>query len=169
MGMFMKYEDIFDLILPSTRRADNNPYCRSNRRSRSHKNSSNKELNLLITSAETVKDIMDIVNPGSPCVGQLKKDQPPSPARSVKFNLQNPYNLQTVEFRQHHATFDFVETSSWIKLLLLFVEVSVKTPYKEIKVFTNDRKVGSKYENFFKVFIEKHDKDNQLYNYYRET
>ena len=65
-----------------------------------------------------------------------------SEARSYCLNLQNLFNLGTVEFRQHHSTFDFNAVRAWIRLVVPFVENAFECK-RIIRPFPDKKLVGS--------------------------
>ncbi|GAB5353063.1 hypothetical protein AAMO2058_000006200 [Amorphochlora amoebiformis] len=114
------FEEVFDAIMPPSRRGMQNQYARSNRDIfvRKGKNALAK-----IDGCKTIKELSDLLNPQ---VLDNERDR-----RYYKLNLQNMLwdthhaSKVTVEFRQHSGTFSRRKAYFWTKFLLSFVEAAV--------------------------------------------
>ena len=75
---FIKYEEVFDSIMPRTRRGSINGYCKSIRNNSNLSKLSNFEANNLIAKMTNFVDLNQLVNPGQGILSQ----------RNFKLNLQ---------------------------------------------------------------------------------
>jgi hypothetical protein len=92
------YESVIDSLMPMSRRANNNGFCRS--------------------IAHVSRDQIDRTHSVSDLANLLGRQA--GAARYVKLNMTRRH--PTVEFRQHSGTLDPVKTNNWIKLCLRMVE-----------------------------------------------
>lgn len=95
---YAHYEGIIDSFMPTSRRADNNTYCKSI-----------TNLARLMRVTHTIRDLVGLQN-----------------SRFYKMNLQAYLRHQTIEFRQHSGTVEFEKISNWILFLHNLVEYSKK-------------------------------------------
>jgi Putative amidoligase enzyme len=105
------FENIIDSMMPASRRADNNTYCKS------MKNISQFET--IIKNATSLTKIKDHIG-----------------SRYYKINLEAFGKFGSVEFRQHGGTIEFEKLENWIQLLHNLVEFS-KTKTAESFTFTS--------------------------------
>lgn len=92
---YISYEGIIDSFMPSSRRANNNTYCKS-------------LLNGL--SKEQIFRKIDACNTISQIAGYYS-------TRYFKVNAQSYSRHKTVEFRQHSGTIEFEKIEMWIRFL----------------------------------------------------
>ncbi|MDR6195654.1 amidoligase family protein [Siphonobacter sp. SORGH_AS_0500] len=95
---YAHYEGIIDSFMPTSRRADNNTYCKSI-----------TNLARLVRVTHTIRDLVGLQS-----------------SRFYKMNLQAYLRHQTIEFRQHSGTVEFEKISNWILFLHNLVEYSKK-------------------------------------------
>ena len=117
---FLWYEDVMDSFLPHHRRTGAekcHSYFESNRLSVMARHDTFKESMEEIALSNTRKELYQTINPGF-------RD------RYHKMNLTNldTGRQPTVEFRQHHATKDISEITSWACFCILFVVNASKLP-----------------------------------------
>eukprot|EP00854_Cymbomonas_tetramitiformis_P011542 gene11542-13639_t len=131
---FIKFEEVFDSLVPLSRRA--NEYCSSNRRNAVLQQTvSNKEANVYLASRCSLRELSEAMNPAA--------------SRYHKLNLQPLIQLRqpTFEFRQHSSTHEYGKVGPWIRLLVLFVENSARL--KSPQAFLDDKTVDHKFAKFF--------------------
>ncbi|KAK3283934.1 hypothetical protein CYMTET_8390 [Cymbomonas tetramitiformis] len=146
---FIKFEEVFDSLVPLSRRA--NEYCSSNRRNAVLQQTvSNKEANVYLASRCSLRELSEAMNPAA--------------SRYHKLNLQPLIQLRqpTFEFRQHSSTHEYGKVGPWIRLLVLFVENSARL--KSPQAFLDDKTVDHKFAKFFEWVI----KDRYLRDFYVE-
>ena len=149
---FIKYEQVFDSIMPRTRRGSINGYCQSIRNNSNLAELSNFAANNLIAKMTNFVDLNQLVNPGEGILFQ----------RHFKLNLQPILTLGTIEWRQHATTANYEKASSWIRLILHFMEASIKNAPP--KAFKENISLDVKFNRFFEWII----KDRRLYDYYKK-
>jgi hypothetical protein len=99
MKLYAAFEPVIDSIMPASRRANNNAYCRSQ-----------VQVNqLLISSATSFHTFRAAANPN----GRYSK---------LNFHSYSEGGRETVEFRQHSGTTDGDKAVAWIALCQLMVE-----------------------------------------------
>jgi hypothetical protein len=119
---FCSLENAFDLLVARTtrgddnnehagsgRRADRNEFCRSNRLA--FGSLSNRQRWEQIASAQSLRALVDMVNPGND--------------RYRKLNLTNickPTRPSTCEFRHHGGVEELQEAEAWVRLVVRFCE-----------------------------------------------
>lgn len=148
---FIKFEEVFDSIMPLTRQKSINGYCQSIRFNQNLANFDNFPAQLKISQAKNFEELNQLVNPGNGTSFQ----------RHFKINLQPIFTLGTIEWRQHSATVDLEKVESWIRLILLFVRNSINQTYR-IKSFKDDTPLEIKFYKFFEWVI----RDKKLYEFY---
>lgn len=94
---YMAYEGEMDKMMPRSRRANNNGYCRSIKR---------------IGSLETAKRKINACNTMQKIASEVCNR-----GRYFKLNSESYHRHGSVEFRHHSGTRDFDKISNWIKLL----------------------------------------------------
>lgn len=113
---FVKYEAVFDSLVPPSRRngsPESDRYFRSNRDALGC--SSNQERHHAVAICRDIQSLADKMNPAD---------------RYYKLNLRNLVSARrpTLEFRQHSATADFSKISNWIRLCIGLVRNSASLP-----------------------------------------
>lgn len=116
---FCKYEDVMDALVPQSRRTgsvESNTYFRSNRLAvgcNSH------DLHRRLENCGCHRTVADLMNPS------FGQDQDRW-SRYYKLNLQNLTTGQrnTIEFRQHSATYEFPKIAAWVRFIHNFVNNS---------------------------------------------
>ena len=98
---YAKYENLIDSLLPVSRRANNNTYCRS------MIDYSYESLVARIKECKTIDQIRSLF-----------------PSRYHKLNIQSYVKYGTIEFRQHSGTIDADKITNWIMFTQLIVERS---------------------------------------------
>ncbi|KAG7341960.1 putative amidoligase enzyme [Nitzschia inconspicua] len=146
---FVKYEDVFDSFLPSSRRSgskESDRYFKSNRDHIGYL--SNRERLQALEQCHDILSLASLMNPG--------RD------RYFKLNLQNLVTKRqpTLEFRQHSATANFSKVAHWIRLCVLLVRSSANSPPP--KPFSMDRSLEFQTYCLFKDVV----KDLALKDYY---
>jgi hypothetical protein len=96
--LYAMFEPVIDRMMPSSRRANNNTYCRS------HTGMNLASLNAATTFAQ-VRDIVSL-------------------QRYAKVNLHSYQRYSTVEFRQHSGTLDTIKATNWILICQRLVETA---------------------------------------------
>lgn len=91
-------EDVFDLIMPHSRKANHNTYC--------------------LPLNEQVHDIENVLAPTT--LSRLRRLVGFN--RYHKVNLQSLFRQNTIEFRQHSGSLNREKVSNWIKLLYSFIQ-----------------------------------------------
>lgn len=100
---YVKFEKLFDSMLPKSRRGNNNQYCQTMR-----KYGTEGTLEQL-RNAKTITDLQQIFY-----------------TRYVKLNIQSYVRYGTVEFRQHSGTIEFEKIYNWILLTQRLVETATE-------------------------------------------
>lgn len=95
---YANFEEIIDSFLPTSRRANNNTYCK------------------------TVKGFEQRIQTKT-TINQMAQEMG---GRYYKVNLQSYSRHNTIEFRQHSGTVEFEKIANWIKFLHNMVEFSNK-------------------------------------------
>lgn len=115
---FVKYEAVFDSLVPPSRRngsPESDLYFQSNRNAMGY--SSNHERHQALAACRDIRSLANEMNPAG---------------RYYKLNLQNLVSDQrprpTLEFRQHSATADFSKISNWVRLCVGLVRNSASLP-----------------------------------------
>lgn len=139
---FVKYEDAFDSFMPPSRRR--NTYCQSNKLAVGSNNKARKDR---ILACNSLSDLCHVMNPQG---------------RYYKLNLENlrTGRQQTIEFRQHSATFEYKKSSYWVRFCMAFVMNSVK--YKTPKALKEGTNAREQFEKLFMYVI----KDRAIRDYY---
>ena len=101
--MYVKYEKNIDAVLPNSRRANNNSFCRS-----------------MLYTHGTVERTIEKINEAK-SVQQLENVWY---TRYVKLNIQSYVKYGTIEFRQHAGSLSFEKISNWILFTQVMVERS---------------------------------------------
>ena len=112
---YITLENEFDSILPMSRRANNNSYCKS----LTYKNGSKDATYAAIDRAETVAQLSNLVAGG----------------RYVKVNAESFMRHGTVEFRQHSGTTEFEKISNWVKICGNLIDKSKTTLVNSLQEF----------------------------------
>jgi hypothetical protein len=102
--LYQAYEPVIDALMPTSRRASNNTYCRS-------------------IAAAAAADIDTAHSPGQLAlvIGRAARCGDP---RYVKLNMAAYARHQTVEFRQHSGTTDPKKARNWVLVCLRMVEAA---------------------------------------------
>lgn len=98
--LYSMFEPVIDSMMPISRRASNNTYCRSMTSARP-------------AAVETASSIANLLHAVAGTTGQL--------GRYFKLNLQAFARHSTVEFRQHSGTIDATKARRWTVLCLRMV------------------------------------------------
>uniref|UniRef100_A0A7S3PQH9 Amidoligase enzyme n=1 Tax=Aplanochytrium stocchinoi TaxID=215587 RepID=A0A7S3PQH9_9STRA len=146
LQQFIKYEKVFDSLMPPSRRADANKYCKSLRKHYHYMTS--KAINTAIANMSSIDELMDFANPQQ--------------SRYFKLNLQPLDRQPTIEFRQHPSTYTYKKAGAWIRLLLHFVENSSK--FDKPASFKENTSPQKEFDRFFQWVI----KDRWLFDFYAE-
>lgn len=93
-------EELFDSMMPKSRRANNNGYCKSVKFLRTQREE--------IMNAETMDVLRSIMGN----------------SRYWKLNIESFWRHKTVEFRQHSGTIEFSKISQWLTIANRLIEVS---------------------------------------------
>lgn len=104
---YINLETEFDSIMPVSRRANNNTYCKS----LTYKNNTQAATFEAIDRAETVAQLSSLV----------------AGTRYVKVNAESFMRHGTVEFRQHSGTIEFEKISNWVKICGNLIDKSKTT------------------------------------------
>ncbi len=102
---YKEYEDIFDLVLPRSRRANNNQYCKSLE-------------DVTLSEIDTANNIRELV------AGAFGND------RYYKLNIASYLRHGTIEIRQHSGTVDADKVINWVYLIQNFVARSINNEIK---------------------------------------
>lgn len=156
---FVKYEAVFDLMVPQSRRESKNGYCKSNTLEvwRELSGYAVGDLCIIETDGQQIRERLENTGTLRDLVALV------SPLRYYKLNLQNLVQRggkQTIEFRQHGATFSGPKVEAWVRLLLLFVEAAKERP--STKAFKDATPVKERFDRFFEWVV----KDIELYEYF---
>jgi hypothetical protein len=128
----LKFETVFDSLVPPSRR--NNQYCKSNNESQALRDKNPRQK-------------FDVIKQNRGNVSKLRTTIQDS--RYFKFNL--PDNKQTIEFRQHSATYEWTKACKWIRLLLIFVDNSISHPPR--LNFNQTTDVDTRFDTMFSIVI----------------
>jgi hypothetical protein len=104
--MFVKFEQVFDVLVPQSRRGTNNGYCRSIK----SRWANIEDAFAAIKKATTIRDLIGVVNAHD---------------RYYKLNLTNLQGFNsrmTIEFRQAAGTWNAEKAINWIRVCVAFVE-----------------------------------------------
>jgi hypothetical protein len=137
---WIKYEKAIDLVLPPSRRANVNRYCRSARHNDLLKDMSNKAAHERVMNAD-------------------KHDR----KRYFELNMQNLVTgkkKNALEFRGHSGTCDSVKIENWVRFLNAFVEGSLKQP--SVLAFPDHCTPEDAFEGMFKNLI----RDGALHDFF---
>jgi hypothetical protein len=93
---YANLENVIDSFLPSSRRANNNTYCKSILKYKSK-----------INNARTINQLTSVI-----------------PNRYSKLNIQPYSRYNTIEFRHHAGSIEFEKINNWILFLHNLVEYS---------------------------------------------
>jgi hypothetical protein len=107
----IEIESSFDSIVPSSRRKNNNSYCKSLTSIATNKTLAISKIN----AANTINEFVSVMS-----------------NRYVKMNFQSYTRQGTVEFRQHSGTTTFSKIKNWILICARIIE------YTKANGFTND-------------------------------
>jgi hypothetical protein len=106
--LYIEHEDVIDSLLPPSRRANNNSYCRSLKQ------------NVIMPRLEAARSIEDIAKAlARSGMGSYEK-----PSRYTKLNFAAFFRHGTVEFRQHSGTVDAIKIINWVKLCQKMVDIA---------------------------------------------
>ncbi len=157
---FIKYEEVFDLIMPPSRRSgseESTKYFKSNRQSVAERlggTATNMQCHDLL--GQCIKG-----NNTASLVSLMNRE-----GRYYKLNMTNLTSGRqtTIEFRQHSATVNYDKVSAWVRFCMLFCYNSAKLP--KPAPFTDGRGVNihKKFEELFMYVV----KDRALRDFYRE-
>lgn len=101
--LYQTFEPVIDAMMPASRRASLNPYCRS--------------LGAVpVTEIEAATSLSDL----SRRIARATR----ADARYHKVNLESHGRHGTVEFRQHSGTLDARKTKMWVRMCLRMVEAA---------------------------------------------
>ena len=151
---WLKYEDALDLLVHSSRRADANRYCLSNRRSPSLAGRSNDQARDLVMACTSRAALYELLNPQG--------------SRYFKLNLQNLASGRqpTVEVRMHQGTSEYARIGGWVRLMVHFVEHALGKPADDPAhppaAFTEERTPMDKLQRLFQWVV----KDRRLRDYW---
>ncbi len=103
---YLQYENVIDSMMPNSRRADRNHYCRSlTRKIGADKTAAFRK----IDNCRTIQQLSNAIS---------------SRSRYCKVNAESYFRHGTVEFRQHSGTREFSKISNWIKFLNRMLDYS---------------------------------------------
>lgn len=154
---WVKYEDAIDLILPPSRRGDNNRFCQAVRENFNFYDRTNKPVNDRIHKAKNMRSLQDLMNP----IDRNEDSDFYNPeGRYFKLNLRTGRN--TIEFRAHSATHNPEKAKLWVNFLVAFVEASAKN--KAPKSFKDDREPLYKFYCMFEWVV----RGKTIENYYED-
>lgn len=105
---FVKFENFFDNIMPTSRRANNNRYIQSNRAKWG--DYSDRSANSAMNAFDRAGNFAELYNANQ------------AGSRYYKLNLEPIGRYNTVEFRQHSGSLDGAKATNWVRLLIAFVE-----------------------------------------------
>ena len=114
-AIYVKLETTIDSLVPISRRASNNTFCRSLFRGKSQQ--------VILDKLKKVNSLDDIKNIWH--------------TRYVKVNFQSYIKYGTIEFRQHSGTIEFEKIYNWILLTQQMVDISA-TPVQKTYKAEND-------------------------------
>jgi len=144
---WVKYEDAIDLILPPSRRGDDNRSVRAVRENHNFWDRNNLYVNKRIAKAENKRALLNLMNP----IISDDSDEFYNPqGRYYKMNLRTGHK-NTIEFRAHGATHDPEKAKRWVNFLTAFVEASAAN--RAPKSFIEDRTPEYKFEKMFKWVV----------------
>lgn len=141
---YLKYESAIDLVMPLSRKGNNNSMIKSNRLLFPK---SNKETRLIVENIKSIDDFLKIINNND---------------KHFKINFLSLSRQNTIEFRHHGGTLNIVEADSWIRFVILFVYNSIHS--KNSKNFKNSNKCRNNFVKMFDYVI----KDEYLYQIYNK-
>ena len=98
---YARWEEIIDSIMPTSRRGNNNEYCRSNKHA--------YEQTIMEVDSNDIMRIADRVRS----------------ARRFKLNIASYLRHRTIEFRQHSGTLNAEKAINWIKFCLNFIHTTI--------------------------------------------
>jgi hypothetical protein len=101
LARYARFESVIDGFMPSSRRANNNTYCRS------ISNLVGRRIN-----GQSFRSIPEVVS-------AMGGD------RYQKVNMQAYNRHRTIEFRQHSGTCNATKIENWVRFILGFVEASI--------------------------------------------
>lgn len=116
---YAKNEDIFDAMLPQSRRDSNNGYCKS-LLNLFHGESRNDRLNKLFDAIDGADSIDEMYRAITGC------------CRYFKLNLLSFWRHGTVEVRHHSGTVDADKVCNWIMLMGTWIEKAIATNPKKV-------------------------------------
>lgn len=102
---YAAFESQIDNLMPTSRRANNNAYCRS-------------VASVDYAALEAATDLRG--------VDRAVRLQGSYDRRYAKVNLQSYYRHGTIEFRQHSGTVDAEKATNWVRFILAMVEAARK-------------------------------------------
>jgi len=153
---FVKYEEVLDTFMPSSRRTgstESNSYFQSNRGSVEDQifyggAVSNRQIHNALEECHDVPSLVNMMN---------------RQGRYYKLNMQNlaTGRQPTIEFRQHSATMNYEKVSAWIRFCIAFCMNSARL--KAPTPFTDRSSLEKKFEGLFQFVI----KDRALREFYR--
>lgn len=123
-AMYIRFETALDTLLPESRRADNNQYCRG-----FHNNQAS-----LFNSIRQARNVNDILN----LFG----------SRYMKLNIQSYQRHGTVEFRQHSGSIDFTKIWNWAVLTSSMIQTAMTS---NVSIPKDISKMSEKWFDFKKV------------------
>jgi hypothetical protein len=149
---FIKYEDVFDSLMPPSRRSgseESNKFFQSNRDAVG-KFLTNKQRNQALAGCRSLNDLAQLMNAGN--------------SRYYKLNLQNlrTGRQPTLEFRQHSATLNYDKISAWVRLCTHFCRDAAQLAAPSAFVASKSRE--EQFQALFWYVI----KDRALKDFYRK-
>ncbi len=155
---FCKYERAMDSIMPGSRKRNNNDYCKSVRNNTTFAGGvwgevSNVERTDMIMQCQSTSGLAALLNPRR---GAVKP-------RYYKLNLQNlaTGRQETLEFRQHSATFNYRKIAAWVRFVVNFVENSAK--FRVPRSLKEGTPLDKEFDGLFSYVV----KDRYLRDFYR--
>jgi Putative amidoligase enzyme len=106
--LYIEHEEVIDSLLPPSRRANNNNFCRS------------LKTNVIMDRLRTAPTVEEI----SKAIARNGAGRWEEPSRYVKLNFTSYWRHGTVEFRQHSGTIDSAKITKWIYLCQKMVDIA---------------------------------------------
>jgi hypothetical protein len=106
--LYIEHEEVIDSLLPPSRRANNNNFCKS------------LKTNVIMDRLRTARTVEEI----SKAILRTGSGYSETPSRYVKLNFTSYWRHGTVEFRQHSGTIDPAKIIKWVYLCQKMVDIA---------------------------------------------